>query len=518
MTRNHNELPAIKDLSAHNAEKSTNSIAYKDLTESITWSEFERRSVRTANGYQEYANKGDRVAFYCSSSIQHTVMLNGAMKAGCIVTNLHTNTSSHDLQYSIQKIRPQVIVVDEELAESFNEKITTEALQSVSTVVVLGEATYEYEESVEQFLAGQSISEPDVLVEEDDIVVIGWTSGSTGRPKGWCHTNRTMYLKGMELGSRPGFDRTGMVLTVNQPSFLIWFSLFTKTALGCEGTYYLSDWDPQRWLTVVEKENITQSTLVPTMWREVLNSDPEEYNLDSLRSIQSTGEKLNPSTLRQLRDRICSNISQTYGSTEIHSTVLYNDELTEERIESVGKPQAGTQVRIVEQGSDSLVEKPPNELGEIVVKAPDAPVWVWGDTEKTRESFQDGWWLSGDIGYKDEEGYLYIEGRADFMIKSKGVKIAPAPIEETLTNHPKVKDAIVVGIEDEEYNQKITAIVHPATNNIRTEELDEWCRESDLVANHARPREYRFVEEIERTPSGKLDRRGTMQSLGLDNH
>lgn len=511
-----NQLPTVNELSAQNAAKNQRGIAFEDGDESVTWDEFERRSLRTANGFLEYVSKGDRVAYYCDSSVRHAQYVNGALKAGCIVTNLHTSSSAHSLRHCLRETRPRVVVVDEALAGDLAEKLDEDTHKSISTIVVLGEATREDEESATEFLRGATTETPDVIVNEDDIVVIGWTSGSTGVPKGWCHTNRSMYLKGMELGTRPGFDRTGQILTVNKPSFLVWFSLFTKSMLGCESTYYLQEWDPERWLDIVEERGITQSTLVPTMWRDVLDVDPESYDLSSLRMITSTGEKLSPATLRGLRDRICNNISQTYGSTEIHSTVLYNDELTEDRIESVGKPQAGTVVRIVEPDGPLDEELPPNETGEIVVHSPDCPVWAWGDSETTAEEFEDGWWRSGDLGYKDEEGFLYIEGRSDFMIKSMGVKIMPAAIEEALSEHPKVKNAIVVGVPDEEYGERVTAIVDGSEDRPTEEELDQWCLDSERVADHERPRAYYMVDTVEKTSSGKVDRLATMDKLGLE--
>ncbi len=514
MARNHNELPPVKDLSTHNARTSPDAVAFEDPSEQVTWAEFDRRSKRAADAFSRFVGVGDRVAFFCESSVQHAVLFNGAMKAGAVVTNLHTNISPRNLRHCLGSTTPKVVVVDEALASDFFDHVDEEALQAVAAVVAVGKSSSGETIALESFLAGAAPEEPDVLVEEDDLVVIGWTSGSTGMPKGWCHTNRTMYLKGMELGSRGGFDRTGKALLVNKPSFLAWFSLYTKAVLGSEGTYYLPDWDATRWLELVEEKGITQTTLVPTMWREVLDRDHEAYDLSSLRSINSTGEKLSPSTLEALRTHICGNVNQSYGSTEIHSTVLYNEELTDERIESVGKPQAGTQLRVIEPDGQPDEELSPGETGEIIVKSPDAPAWVWGDTEKTHDQLRDGWWYSGDLGYLDEDGFLYIEGRADFMIKSMGVKIVPAPIEATLNDHPEVENAIVVGIPDEEYGQKVTAIVRP-TGDVSAEELDEWCLDSDTVADHERPRAYHFVDEIKRTPSGKLDRIRTVEDLGL---
>jgi len=148
------------------------------------------------------------------------------------------------------------------------------------------------------------------------------------------------------------------------------------------------------------------------------------------------------------------------------------------------------------------------------VKGADCPVWAWGRSDLLDEEFTDGWWHSGDLGYRDEDGYLFLEGRADFMIKSKGVKVFPGPIEERLHTHPEVDEAAVVGVEDEEYGQKVTAVVASAASELSAAALDEWCLESDEIARFERPREYVFVEDgLPRTPSRKLDRRALLDRL-----
>jgi len=514
MQRIHNQLPALKDLSAHNAAKSGDSIAFEDATESVTWSEFEERSRKAANVFSEYVGKGDRIALFSKPSVEHAILFNGALKAGAITTNLHKRIAPGAFRSCLDRTKPKLAIIDSDRSDAFAEMVGDEQLDRLTTVFSTGDPQQEYETGLSERLTAAEPDAPDILVEEDDIVTIAWTSGSTGHPKGWCHTNRTMFLKGMELGTRSGFTRSDKQLVVNQPSFLIWTSFLTRSLLGCESTYYMPEWDPQRWLEIVDERDITRAVLVPTMWKEILEAGPEDYDLDSLRSINSTGEKLSPETLTQLRDRICENINQSYGSTEIHSTVLYNNELTEERIESVGKPQSGTQVRILDP--DGTVEDtlPPNESGEIAVKSYQAPAWMWED-ERGEAAFEDGWWRSGDKGYLDEEGFLYIEGRIDFQIKSKGVKITPEPIEEELERHSGVTNAAVVGVDDEEYGQKVTAIIE-GREDLTAEDLDTWIQESERVASHERPREYHFVKTIDRTPSGKLDRQGTKSRLHLD--
>lgn len=137
-------------------------------------------------------------------------------------------------------------------------------------------------------------------------------------------------------------------------------------------------------------------------------------------------------------------------------------------------------------------ELPAGEVGEIIVRNTDKPVWAWNDTPRIETTFENGWWYSGDLGYVDEAGYLFLEGRTDFMIKSKGIKVPPGPIENRLENHPAVDEAAVVGVPDEA---------------LPPEELDEWFLADEALARHERPRHYRITTEpLPRTVTGKLDR------------
>jgi len=516
MSRLHVDLPTVMDLVRQNAARSPDAPAFADAAQRVTWGEFDRRTERAANAYLDYAVQGDRVAFLTESSVDQTVMLVGAMKAGCIVTNVHLKASTETLRYCIDETAPKVLVVDESFADRVAADLWDAVTESVATVVTIGEATREYEQSMDEFVEGQPTTRPDVLREEDDILTIWWTSGSTGRPKGWCHTNRGIYVKAMKGSARYGIDRFGKTLCALSPSFGAWYNTILQPIWGAESVYFMPDWDPDQWLDVVETEGITHAGMVASMWREVLDRGIEQRDMSTLTSIYSTGEKLDEATLEGLREHVSENVHQSYGSTEMYGTVLYNEEMEGDRIESIGKAQTGTEVRIVEEGGSPEDELPAGEVGEIVVRGPDLPAWAWRNSAKTREAFEDGWWLSGDLGYKDEDGYLYFEGRADFQIKSRGVKIMPAPIEKALKNHPSVDQAVVVGVAHDDYGQMVSAIVVASDPDLTADDLEEWCLDSDLVADFQRPREYHFVDEIEKTSSGKLDRRETMEELGLE--
>ncbi len=508
-----NAMRTVNELSTIAAENNPHREAFADTDRRLTWSEFDAESNRLANAFREHITQGDRVAFVCESSVDHITAMNGAIKAGAIVSNLHVRASPETFRYCIDTIRPRVLVLDEAYSEFFEERVAPELTTDIATIITLGEPQTDYEQSYDTFRADQPATAPDVRITPDDIAAVWWTSGTTGKPKGWCHTHRGIMLKVLKTSTTG--DRHARSLVVLSPGFAAWWGNVMSTLVTNGAVVFRRDWDPEDVPRLVEEEELTTVGLVTTMWREILRLDDlDSYDLSSLETIASTGETLDPTTIERLENQICDHIANGYSSTEMHGSRITNDEMVGDRIESVGKPIIGQRLRIIDEGGAPTDTVPTGDVGEIIIKGPDAPVWAWNNTEKTEQAFREGWWYSGDLGYTDEDGYVYLEGRADFMITSKGMKVFPSPIEERLNAHQAVEESAVVGVEDEEYGEKVTAIVQRTDADLTADELDEWCLDSDKLARFERPRTYHFTDEpIPHTATGKLDRRGAMDLL-----
>ncbi|MFB6354274.1 MAG: class I adenylate-forming enzyme family protein [Halobacteriales archaeon] len=509
--------PPVKDLSRIAAENNPDAVAFADGAdgETVTWSAFDERSSRAANALRQYVGQGDRVAFLCESSVDFVTLWNGALKAGCIVSNLHAGASPETLRYDIDELRPRVLVVDAEHAELVENHLDDEVSTALDAVVTVGPTRAEDERSMDGFLDGHAADEPDVRVDADDVMAVLWTSGTTGRPKGWCLTNRGFYERGMKLATAKGYTRHSGRIQGLTPAFAAWYSGTAPAMVTNASTYFLRTWDPAAFLRVIDERAPTHATLVPTMWRELVNLEGfRDYDLSSLERVTAAGEPLDASILELLREHVCERVTNAYAATEVLGTTITNEELEGDHVESVGKPLPGTELRVVEEGGPPDAEKPPGAVGEIIVKGSDAVVWAWGDTAQTDAVFEDGWWYSDDLGYKDEEGFLFLSGRKDFMILSKGIKVYPPPIEERLNAHPGVAESAVIGVEDEEYGEKVTAIVNRADPDLTADDLEQWCLESEALARYERPRAYHFVDEpLPRTVTGKTDREAALREL-----
>ncbi|WP_336021630.1 class I adenylate-forming enzyme family protein [Halobellus salinisoli] len=504
------ELPAIRELSSNAAETNPNRVAFGNGSSGreITWAEFDAESKRAANGLREYVKQGDRIAYLTEASVEQTILWNAGLKAGCIVSNLHVRGSPESVRTCIESLRPRVLVVDEERSAFVEEHVRDSVGTDIAAVVTTGEPQTDYEQPLSSIVADQPAVEPDVTSAPDDVAVVMWTSGTTGKPKGWCHTNRSLVHRAMKLAHKKETTRLTRVSNFFTPSFAAWYSTTLPTMLANGSSYYVKQWSPEAYVELVEERSITSSNLVPTMWREVLRlPNLDEYDLSSLVTVESGGETLTTTTLEGLQEHISPSVSQSYAATEICGTYIDAEEMEGERIDSVGKPLLGVQLRVIERGGSPEDVVDPGDVGEIIVRSTDAAVWVWEDTERTDESFEDGWWYSGDLGYKDEEGYLFIEGRDDNMILSKGIKVFPTPVEERLNAHPDVIESAVFGVEDDEYGQRVTAAVQTTSGDLTREDLDEWCLQSETLSRYERPRTYYFYEDtLPRTASDKLDR------------
>ncbi|MFB6354494.1 MAG: class I adenylate-forming enzyme family protein [Halobacteriales archaeon] len=503
------ELTPVKEFSRIAAANNPTRTAFGNGLDGrrLTWPEFEDESVRAANGLRAHVGQGDRVAFLCGQSLEHAVLFNGALKAGCVVSNLHTRAAPATVESCVDALRPRVLVVDEDTADFYRERVRGRLSADVGTVVTTGEPEHG-ERSLDALTADAGTDPPDVRTGEDDIVAVMWTSGTTGDPKGWCHTNRSLFMRAMGLSRSLEVDRPTRQPNVFTPSFAAWYSVLLPAMLSGATTFFLEAWDPERYLRAIDDLSLTTGLLVPTMWRAILRLDAlEDYDTSSLASVTSAGERLDAATLDGLRDHLCPTVKNMYAATEAIVAVITDAELDEARVESVGKPVQGVEARVVDPDGSVDDAVPTGEVGEVVVRAPDAPVWAWGETETAAASFEDGWWRTGDLGHRDADGFLYLEGRTDLMILSKGVKVYPGPVEDRLNAHPGVREAAVVGVEDEEYGERVTAIVDRSDPEVTADDLDEWCLESDELARIERPRTYRFVEgPLPRTASGKLDR------------
>ncbi len=267
--------------------------------------------------------------------------------------------------------------------------------------------------------------------------------------------------------------------------------------------------DPVAFLALIAEYQLQISAVVPSMLQILLSQPLEDYDLSSLRYISSGGAPLATEVAEQFMRRVPSvSIRQGYGLTETAALISTNP-VGKERPGSVGTPVPGTEVRILDEHGQEL---PVGEVGEICARSPGVMLGYWRSPHATAEAIQDGWLHTGDLGYRDGDGYLYIVDRKKDLIIRGGFNVYPRDVEDALLEHPALEAAGVVGRPDPEKGEEVVAFVGLRPGAEATpEELVAWARQR--IGGYKYPREIHLVDTVPLTNVGKVDRKALRMLL-----
>jgi 2-furoate---CoA ligase len=266
------------------------------------------------------------------------------------------------------------------------------------------------------------------------------------------------------------------------------------------------DWDAGTAIDLVERERLTALYLAPTLFHDLVF---HERRPRPVRAVAYAGAAMTSALAERVAEVFDPEVFVNhYGSTEIYTFSVHRDQRAKPGC--AGRASLNARLRLVrpdpDAGPDDVV--PPGEDGEIVCElaSDEAFERYWNRPDADAKALRGGWYFTGDLGRLDEEGDLWIVGRVDDMVISGGENIHPLEVEDVLARHPKVRDVAVIGAPDDRWGQRVVAVV-VAEGGLTAEELDAWCLETPALARFKRPREYRFVAELPKSPSGKILRR-----------
>ena len=349
-------------------------------------------------------------------------------------------------------------------------------------------------------------------VPETDICLMLYTSGTTGRPKGVPRSHRAERLAAIHCVAQLNYQYRESTLGV-MPMFHTMGIRSILMSMALNGTLVcLPAWDAETAMRLIQDEEIATLFLVPTMFHDMLHHPKRgEYDLSSARNIGYAGmamtSALTDLCAREFQPRHFTNF---YGSSEIYCFSICNH--VARKPGCAGRAGIGQIIRVVTadpdggSGPDDIVAQ--GESGEIIapMDGMEAFSGYWKRPDADAKSIRDGWYFTGDLGYFDADGELYVVGRVDDMVISGGENIYPEEVEDVLSKSPLVAQVAVVGLPDDRMGSKIVAFVEPASDACNSEALDAWCLDSTL-ARFKRPRAYAFVKSIPRSAAGKLLRR-----------
>ena len=466
-----------------------------------TYGQLDQRCNQVANGLVAAGIKrGQRIAILAKNTDLFYELLYGATKVGAVLAPINFRLAPPEVSYVINDAQAHLLFV----GEGYDDLIAgiSSELTSVAQTICLHDGSYE------AWRDSQSDADPRAEVSEHDTIIQVYSSGTTGHPKGVeiSHDNFIQYLP--NAMDEWGTWDTGNVCLVTNPLFHAAGCIWSYTAFYVGGTNVLMpEVDPVLILKTIERYRVTQALLVPAVILFMLQTPGvEETDVSSVKMIMYGASPIPLPVLERAVAIFDCGFGQLYGLTETAGAVTYlppGDHDGSDKMKSVRKAMKGAEIRAVDEHDRDC---PVGTVGEIIVRGKTVTKGYWNLDDETAKAIRDGWLYTGDAGYFDREGYLYIYDRVKDMIVSGAENVYPAEVESALSGHGKIADVGVIGVPDKIWGETVKAVVVVRSGETLTaEEVMAFAR--TRIAGYKIPRSVDFVDELPRNPSGKILKR-----------
>ncbi|PWA09208.1 hypothetical protein DCC39_13570 [Pueribacillus theae] len=466
----------------------------------LSHSKFEKRTNQFANllismGYK----RNDRIAILSKNHIEYPVIIFGAVKAGVTFTPINYRMTSTEVTSLLKHCNPKGLFFSEEFVD---------IVQSVKNHVEVKDyfnidCNESIKESYSKLLNFQSTERPNISVDNKDVYYIGYTSGTTGNPKGIISTHESRKMLVLSEAIEFGIGEKDIQL-ITAPIYHSAPHSFLITQIVMGGTLVImKEFEPEEVLKNIDKYNVTNFFMAPTMYNFVLELDENvkaKYDTSSVKTLISAGSSLPTRT----KERIISFFSHSglfefYGASEIGVNIVLRPDQQMETERSVGKPALFNDIKILDKDGNEVSD---GEVGEIYVKNPFRFSGYLDNPEETEKASHKGYTTVGDLAKKDKNGFYYIVGRKKDMVISGGVNIYPEEIEDVLYKHPYVREVAIIGVPDEKWGESLKAFIVPRGNNVNEHDIIDYCKQH--LASYKKPKSIEFVQDLPRNAAGKV--------------
>ncbi len=483
------------------AERSPDAEAIVDGARRLRYAGWLDRIAAVAAGLARLGLKrGDRLVILMQNRLEMATLYWACQLGGVVATPLNWRLKAEEVDYCLGDAEAKAVAFEPVTAAAVAGAARATTLPRIGVGGAPG--------SVDFAALAAEDGTPQPLAGPEDLSLMLYTSGTTGRPKGVprrhrqeraaaaAHVAQNLYGRGERtLGVMPLYHTMGVR------------SLLAMALVdGC--FVCLPRFDVPAALALIERERISNLYLVPTLYHDLVSHERfARTDISSVRKLGFAGAAMPDGVLKRVAGAFKPELFVNhYGSSEIYTFTIEPE--AAQKPGSAGKAGLNQRIRIVRLGSDDPdAVAAAGEEGEIIADgaSDEAFEGYWRRPDADAKALKRGWYFTGDTGYRDGAGDLFVTGRVDDLIITGGENVSPGEIESVLSLHPAVAEVAVAGLADERWGRRITAFVRRAAP-VEAKDLDQWCRRSNL-ANFKRPRDYVFVREVPKSPVGKILRR-----------
>ncbi|MGZ3805060.1 MAG: acetate--CoA ligase [Pseudobdellovibrionaceae bacterium] len=495
----------------------------QDAVREMTYRDLISATCQFAQGLRNVQiHKGDKVFALLPRIQELFIVAFGTLRGGAVFCPLFSAFGTEPLQTRLQIGGAKVLI---SLASYYYKKIAPirYSLPELKHIILINDLGDSFGEipSVLDFNEFMANAKTDDILERtapDDIALLHFTSGTTGKPKGALHVHAAVLYHKISGQMALDLKTDDLFWCTADPGWVTGtsYGIISPLANGLTLVVDELDFRADRWYEILQKFKITVWYTAPTALRMLMRAGPEvarAYDLSKVRFAASVGEPLNPEVILWSKKNLQLSIHDNWWQTETGGIMISNFADMDIRPGSMGKPLPGIKVELVHRNENQPLQviTSPGEKGEIAIQAgwPSMFRGYLGEEERYRKCFRDGFYLSGDLAFKDADGYFWFVGRSDDLIKSAGHLIGPFEVESTLMEHPAVLEAAVIGKPDPIVGEIVKAFIALRKNFVPNEDLllDILAFARKRLGAVVAPKEISFIESLPKTKSGKIMRR-----------
>jgi len=510
-------MPHIADIPRIQAERRPDAAAFWYKGTDISFAELERRANQVAQGLVELGVQPDqRIGYLAKNTAVYYEMMFGSAKVRAVMNGVNTRLAAPEVQFILSDAEISVLFVGPEWF-SMIEAIKADCphLKHIITI----EGSHETWPDYTAWRDAQSDVQCGVKTQDNDDVIQLYTSGTTGLPKGVMLTNENYraFMAQAEMLEWSSYDAGDNVMNAMPLFHVAGVNVGILAAAQGARTVVLPEINPAEILDLIEQQQIHHAFWVPAVIL-MLSQMPDFRTRDysSLKQIFYGASPITEDLLRLAVEVMGARFTQLYGLTETVGAATYLPPEAHDpewgKLRSCGVPWPQAIVRCVDEKGEPV---PTGEVGEIVIQSGFVMKGYWNRPEATEEAIRNGFFHTGDAGYFDEDGFLFIHDRVKDMIVSGGENVYPAEVENAIFGHPEVADVAVIGIPDEKWGESVLAIIVPKQGKQPDQDsIIAWARER--IAGYKCPKSVTYIDELPRNPSGKILRKDLREPYWKD--